>query len=1277
MNPLDRLSEYLRAVEKRLRMLAWTRGAAIAAVAALVSTIVLVLIANSFAFSSSSMLASRTVLFLALALALGGGLLLPLLRLNGRRAAREAEEKFPEFEQRLLTFSERSNANAADPFLELLAADTLEAAGKAEPARVTTPRSIFGFASLAASAVLFLVWLGMAGPGFWSYGTSLLWAGPPKAETHAFYDIIVQPGDRTVRRKSDQLVTARMVGFTPQHAKLFARYGSAAKWEEAAMRPQLDGPNHEFLFSGIPESLEYYVEAGPVRSKTYKLNVIDLPSVKKIRVTYHYPTWSGMKEAVEDPGGDLRAVEGTTAELAIQTDRPLPNGIIILDDETRIPLKDGTARVPIQKDGMYHIASVERGAEHGIGQNEDVRLTDDYFIEAKKDSPPTVRIRRPGRDAKANPIEEVTVEVEAEDDFGLREVSLVYSVNGAPEKSIPILKGAQQKTVEGKTMLSLEDFKLAPGDIVSLYAVAKDARNTSQTDMFFIEAQPYEREYTQSQQGGGGGGGEGDEAQGGISKRQKEIITATFNQIKDTKQDKTTAAEAAKFLADVQSKLRDQAKSLAARMKSRELSGTNQEFQKFAKDMETAVEAMGPAADNLRGLKWRDALAPEQKALQYLLRAESTFRQIQVAFGRSGGGGGGGGSGRDLENLFDLELDTEKNQYENGQQQASADQRKKEIDEALQKLEQLAKRQQELADQQKKNTQTSQQRWQQEMLRREAEQLQHKMEQLSRSGSQQQGQQQQGQQQGQQSQSGQPSQSGQGGQSGQQRQGQQQSTQGGPGQQSQQQQQQSQSQQQQQQQAMRQRLGQQQSSAGQQQLDQAIERLKQAQRDMQNSASSQANGSAQSEAEARRAAERLQEARDLVSGMRKREGGEQVGELARKSEELASRHQDFSNRLRKELLSEQASIRPDKAEELAGESEAIRKGVEDLEKQMQAAARDLAATDKDASSKIRKALGDVQQDELVRNMRQSAELIRRPGYGGYAVMRQAATTQSLNNLRDKLKELEAAGVKGGKPGDKGLQQALEQAETLRRQMEQVARGMGRGQKGEKGNQPGTQGKQGQGQPGQQQGQQSSGQGQPGQMGQNGQSGQSGQQPGQSGQQSQQGGDQSGQGQSAGGQSPGGQRFGQGSTASGEGREAGATYGGQPGGYGGMNRGQRFNDGGGYAGGDPAIVERGYRESLRDLSRLRENLADNPDIARDVQDLMRDMQRIDPRRLGQEPLLMERINAQIASLEQIELQLRRKVEEQQGGNVRSGASDPIPPGYANAIYEYRRKLSKEK
>ena len=40
----------------------------------------------------------------------------------------------------------------------------------------------------------------------------------------------------------------------------------------------------------------------------------------------------------------------------------------------------------------------------------------------------------------------------------------------------------------------------------------------------FVEAEPYERNYTQSQQmGGGGGGGGGQQDQDEISQRQKEI----------------------------------------------------------------------------------------------------------------------------------------------------------------------------------------------------------------------------------------------------------------------------------------------------------------------------------------------------------------------------------------------------------------------------------------------------------------------------------------------------------------------------------------------------------------------------------------------------------------------------------------------------------------------------------------------------------------------------------------------------------------------------------
>src|SRR6202008_1554684 len=145
------------------------------------------------------------------------------------------------------------------------------------------------------------------------------------------------------------------------------------------------------------------------------------------------------------------------------------------------------------------------------------------------------------------------------------------------------------------------------------------------------------------------------------------------------------------FLSEAQQKLRDQVMALSARMESRDLSEANEEFSGFQKDMQTAAAAMAPSADKLKATQWKDAIPLEQKALQALLHAEATFRQIEVAFGQQGGGGGVNSAGRDLASLFDLELDTEKNQYETAQSTSPAEQHAKNVDDALAKRDGLAK----------------------------------------------------------------------------------------------------------------------------------------------------------------------------------------------------------------------------------------------------------------------------------------------------------------------------------------------------------------------------------------------------------------------------------------------------------------------------------------------------------------------------------------------------------------------------------------------------------
>jgi hypothetical protein len=1188
MSIRDQLNSYIRRLEKRLRLGALLRGAAILTSVALAATVVLVLITNAFAFSRWSITSARVVLLFALALAVSFGIALPLNALNRRRAARTAEAIFPEFQQRLVTFAERDTA-IREPFIELLAADTLEVARATEPAYLVPDRKLATFLGVGAASLCVLLWLILAGPGYLGHGAALLWAASPRSGSAPFYDIQVTPGDVSVRRNADQIVTAQVIGLQTDAVRLYARYQSASKWEQVPMQPQAGASGFQFVFAGLPESVEYYVEAGPLRSRHFNIRVLDLPGVKNVRVTYRYPEWTRLQKVVEERGGDLRAVEGTEADLEVETDRPMRDGVLVLDDEQQIRLSGGEGNVykgtvRMEKDGVYHVAALDQG--------QPVRLSNDFFIEARKADPPNVIIARPGHDYRSSPIEEVTVAVKADDEFGVYDMTLHYSVNGGAEQKVDLLKQKGIKQADGSTTISLENFKLVPGDVVSLYATAKDARSESRTDISFIQADPFEREFSQSQQaggGGGGGGGGGQMDQNDISQREKEIIAETWKQQGDKKTTKQGAAETAKFLSKVQSKLRDQAKSLAGRMQSRELSQQNEEFNGFVKDMNAAADAMGPASEKLQQQKWQDALPDEQKALQHLLRAEATFRQIQVAFG---GGGAGGGAGRDLASLFDLELDTEKNQYETAQTAGSASQRDKDIDEALQKLDQLARRQEELAQQQRNSELSSEQRWQQEMLRREAEELQRQMEQMARNNSQ--GSSQQSSQQG--------------GSQGN-------SSSGSSGQ----------------------------SSAGGKQgstdprVQQSLDRLRQATDDMRRATSPQ-----QSEAEARRAADRLKEATDLLGGMRQQQASSRLGSLADETSRLAKQQRDQSDRIR-QMFGQQGGQSGSQAglqdrRKLADDRQRLAEDLGRLEKELQDTARDLATNKQNAAStKLREALGNMQQSDLRSRIQRGADWMRR-GIDPNASGAEPEITAGMQRLEKEVNDAQqamGASPQQGNDSQQGLQTALNRVERLRNQMDSLTRDS-------QGRQPGQQG---------------TGQGQ----------GQGGQQSGQQG------------GQTAGGPVGGpGARLGDGVYGGGYPNANPRGGGGRD--YWGFDTGNNTPPGGPPVQPDnsPIPPQRAYEDSMRDLNQLRQAVQEDPEMARQVQELIRQMQRLDPSRFPGNPALVEQLHTQVlADVDKLELQLRRQLDDKQSGQVRSGDTRTVPPGYEDSVAEYYRRLSKNK
>jgi len=108
-----------------------------------------------------------------------------------------------------------------------------------------------------------------------------------------------------------------------------------------------------------------------------------------------------------------------------------------------------------------------------------------------------------------------------------------------------------------------------------------------------------------------------------------------------------------------------------------------------------------------------------------------------------------------------------------------------------------------------------------------------------------------------------------------------------------------------------------------------------------------------------------------------------------------------------------------------------------------------------------------------------------------------------------------------------------------------------------------------------------------------------------------------------------------------------------------------------------MTQQEYDALGRQIAQLQQAARDNPEVARGVADLLRDFNAMDPRRLG-DARLLEQLEARIlARTEEVEMLLRRKVDEKQGATVRSAAPAPVPQGYGEAVAEYFRRLSKSR
>ncbi len=747
MNSYESLLARIRQVRRRWRSQILLRGISLFFASTVALLVLGVWGADLFGFKQPAVwfmrfLTGGTILFIAWYF-----LYIPLRRrVSDVKIAQFVEEKYPQLEDRLVAAVEFGEKRASSSgMIDLLIKDALSKTARVDFSAFLNRKRLATFGIIGLGSFLFLFALLMWGPPFFPYGFSNLYVPWTRASLGSSMMIMVVPGDIEIAKGEDQLIDAQLVGFDSPEVQLFWQPAESVKWDSSAMEPDPRGSHFRYLLVDVQFSQRYYVESKGVRSAVYSINVTDQARVEKIDLTYNFPAYTGMAPQTVENEGDISALKGTKMDLRIHFNRSVESARLLFDDRSTIQLtrrgdQDFSGSFVLQRSGFYEVQASEfQGSDHAASI--------EYEMEALDDAAPKVTIIRPMRDVQATSVEEVFTEIKAEDDIGVGKLELRYSVNGADEKVVGFHgRGASEASITAAHTFFLEEFGLQPGDLVSYYAKAWDSNNatgpaTSSSDIYFIQIRPFEQNYTQNQQGAMPGGGQGDEQQQELSREQKEIISATFKLVrdKDAMQPKEYQDDL-KTLALVQSRLQAQTQGLVDRLQRRGADQAGENFQKLSEYLKNAVGEMGKAAMDLGALKPGDALPQEQKSLQQLLRAESLFREIQVSFAAQGGGSSGSqANAEDLADLFELELNKLKNQYETVQR-AEQQERNQKVDEALQRLKELAQRQQQLNERNRMLAQPGAPKpssgggggQNQQQLMEQAEQLQRQLQRLSR-----------------------------------------------------------------------------------------------------------------------------------------------------------------------------------------------------------------------------------------------------------------------------------------------------------------------------------------------------------------------------------------------------------------------------------------------------------------------------------------------------------------------------------------------------------------
>jgi hypothetical protein len=318
----------------------------------------------------------------------------------------------------------------------------------------------------------------------------------------AAYSVTVTPGDTTVEQGSPVVIVARFEGRVPPEATLV--FGPAGQSiQRMALTQNLGDPVFGGIIQAVQSDLAYRIEYAGQATRDYTIGTYEHPSLTRADARIVYPPYTQLPEKVILDTRQVSAVEGSQVTLTFTLNKPVTTARLVPKEGPAVDLtadpNGNTAQGPnIYTTSITAVQTQRWELRLTDAQNRANKVPERFVLEVQKNLAPNLRPVFPNQDVQVSPLEELALEAEASDDFGLIRYGLTYALAGTADKEVALGGPAESKAKQkAQYLLALEDLNAQPDQLLTYSFWAEDAGPDGKTrrtasDIYFAEVRSFE-----------------------------------------------------------------------------------------------------------------------------------------------------------------------------------------------------------------------------------------------------------------------------------------------------------------------------------------------------------------------------------------------------------------------------------------------------------------------------------------------------------------------------------------------------------------------------------------------------------------------------------------------------------------------------------------------------------------------------------------------------------------------------------------------------------------